>query len=123
MADSRFPISQDSLINQDSFGGREVGVTHPDTAAHIRLLDNGDIQLIASDGLGMVFHVANKSITIIANQVKFITSDTQGLRWNNIWFNNKAIVFNEPAYHPVVASDTITMYTAAHNYFPSSGSG
>lgn len=83
---------------QDRFGGREIGLTHPDNPSFIRLSDNGDIEIIAGEGLGIVLNLARRSIVFMADQVKFMTQTEAGFRWNQVALNPKATSFNEPAF-------------------------
>lgn len=83
---------------QDKYTEREVGLTHPDNSTFFRLRDNGDIELIVNDGLGMVFHQARRTITMYADTIKFLTKEDAGLRWNNYSFNPRATSYSEPAF-------------------------
>lgn len=90
------PSEMVSKLNR--FSGREVGLTHPDTDAFIKLSDTGDIEYVATDGLAIIMHPQNKSITFIADHVKFLTKDRDGLRWNKLSFNSKATKNTEPTF-------------------------
>lgn len=93
-----FKRPSDLLADRDFYDKGEVGVTHPKTPAYVRLADNGDVEIIAAEGLGMVFHPANRSITIIADTIKLMTKDDDGLRWNQLAFNPKSTTFTEPTF-------------------------
>ena len=77
----------DLLLNKNRFSGTEVGLTHQLNPSFIRLCDNGDIEIMAAEGIGMIFHVANKSVTIVADSIKMVTRD-DGLKWNDSHFNS-----------------------------------
>ncbi len=92
----RFVRPTHVVLGDDLFKGREVGVTHPDNPSFIRVRDNGDIEIVAAEGLGMVFSVARRNVTIFADEVKFLTKESAGLRWNKTAFNPNATNYSEP---------------------------
>src|SRR5690242_4881809 len=95
----KFTRSTDVLDLQNNFSDREVGVTHPDISSHIRLRDNGDIEIITGEKLAIVMNRKNASITFVADHVRFLTRDDDtGMRWNKMAFNHKATLFNEPTF-------------------------
>lgn len=116
----RFQRPTDIIRQQDQFGGREVGLTHPDQPSHLRIRDNGDIELIAGDGLGIVMNLARRSITFMADQVKFLTSEDNGLRWNKLSFNPKATEFHQPAFVPFLDTHSVDLYKGTEHYMPTS---
>lgn len=81
---------------QDQFSATEVGVTHPLNSSFVRIRDNGDIEIMAVDGLGITMNVSRRNMTIIADEIKFLTKETSGLRWNNFAFNPNANNFSQP---------------------------
>lgn len=85
------------IAEQEQFSPTEVGISHQFTNAFVRCLDNGDVELVAGEGLAIVLHAQNRSITFIADKVRFITREEGGLRWNQQVFNPKANKFTEPA--------------------------
>lgn len=89
-----------NLYGQDYFHKNEVGLNHPDTQAYVRLHDNGDVEITGCEGLSVVLHPAKRSMTFIADTVKFITKD-DGLSWNKLAFNKDAWQFNQPTFHPI----------------------
>lgn len=102
MAVHEFRPGSEQVDAQNRFGDREVGITHPDVPGFIRIRDNGDIELIAGDGLSLIFNKATNSITLVADHINFITKDN-GLRWNKKLFNGQATKYNEPTF--MVADD------------------
>lgn len=88
----------DSLAKQSRFGEREVGLTHPDIFSYIKLSDNGDISIMAQDGLGIVISATQHCILLVGDTVKFLTKNDEGLKWNKLAFNPKATKYSEPAF-------------------------
>lgn len=85
------------LSKRSSFSRREVGLTHPDTHAFVKLNDRGEIEIFAGEELGIIISPENRSISIFADVVKIVTKEDYGLRWNNKSFNHAADVYNEPS--------------------------
>lgn len=86
------------LEKENKFGMREVGITHPDNNSFFKIADNGDIYLMSQDGLGIIISAAQNCIFLVGDNVKFLTKEDEGLRWNNLAFNAKAVKFSEPAF-------------------------
>jgi len=80
------------------FSTREVGVTHPDNNAFMRVTDSGEIELFAAPGVGIVINPSTRSVSIFADSIKFFSKEDDGLRWNGMSFNPSADVYNEPAF-------------------------
>lgn len=100
-----------SLVNgEDEFKDNEVGITHPETSGFIRLKDNGDIEIVAGEGVMIVMQPASKTITFVADSIKFMTRDRQGLRWNGSYFNENAANFNEPTLVPADDQGSRSLY-------------
>lgn len=94
---SSYPrASSEEASRRNSFSNREVGITHPDTSAYIKLCDNGDIEIMAAPGVGIIISALNKSITLHADDIK-IYSKPNGLNWNENYFNPNSDSFEEPA--------------------------
>jgi hypothetical protein len=87
----------EELKNRNSFSRREVGLTHPDTSAFIRLSDRGDIEIFSGEELGIVISPSSRSISIFADVVKIYSKEDNGLRWNNMSLNYASDIYNEPA--------------------------
>ena len=86
------------LIDKENrFGDREVGITHPDISSFMRFADNGDIYIMAQEGLGIIISAAQNCIFLVGDHVKFLTKEDEGLRWNNLAFNPKAVKYSEPS--------------------------
>jgi hypothetical protein len=91
-----FGRPNEALFQKSKYSPTEVGLTHQSTPAYIRLCDNGDIEIMAGEGIGLVLHAANKSVTIIADSIKMMTRE-DGLRWNDHHFNPNGSEWTEPA--------------------------
>ena len=83
------------LKKRKEFSDREVGITHPDLQSFIRLNDQGDIEIFASPGVGIIISSRSKSISIVGDSIRFFTKD-DGLRWNSYNFNYAASNYIEP---------------------------
>lgn len=116
MASERFKRPIQFVQEQDRFGPNEVGITHPENDSFFRIRDNGDIELIAGEGLGMIFHPAKRSVTIIADSIKFMTREHGGLRWNNQLFNETADTFNEPTFVPARDDEAYGLYKGVEQF-------
>lgn len=86
----------EELKKRNNFSRREVGLTHPDTSAFIRLSDRGDIEIFSGEELGIVISPSSKSISIFADVVKIYTKEDYGLRWNGMSVNYASDSYNEP---------------------------
>jgi hypothetical protein len=112
---AEFQRPTEILLQKNRFSSTEIGLNHQTTPAYIRLSDNGDIELIAAEGLGMVFHAANKSVTIIADSIKFLTKD-DGLRWNDSHFNPNGGQWTEPSLLKKDIEDINGVFDGIDNY-------
>lgn len=106
-----------AMSEQSMFSPTEVGITHPYTNAFIRLTDDGDIELVAGPGLAMILHPQNRSLTIVADSVKFVTKEQGGLRWNKFAFNPQADQFQEPALIPWNEETVSTLFSDLDDFF------
>ncbi len=103
------------LVQKNLFGSSEVGITHQTNPSFIKLCDNGDIEIMAAEGLGIVLHAANKSITIIADSIKLLTKE-DGLRWNDTHFNPNGSEWTEPALLKKDVDDMIGVFDGIDDY-------
>lgn len=87
----------DELSKRSSFSKREVGLSHPDTRAFVKLNDRGDIEIFAGEELGIIISPSSGAISIFADVVKIYTKEDDGLRWNNMSVNYASDEYNEPA--------------------------
>lgn len=92
--ETSFPLDQE-LKKRKEFSDREVGITHPDLSSFIRLNDQGDIEIFASPGVGIIISTRSKSISLFADSIRLHTRE-DGLRWNNYNFNYSASTYIEP---------------------------
>jgi len=104
MNNQTFESPLSNIANQDVFGQREVGLTHPDVQGFIRIRDDGDIEIIADAGVAIIMHRRNETMTIVADRVNFMTRNHDGLRWNHVLFNRSATKYNQPTF--IAMSDT-----------------
>ena len=82
---------------RNEFSRREVGLNHPDNDSFIKLADNGDIEIMAAPGVGIIISGMNRSVSIFADTLKIYTTEDDGIRWNANYFNYAATDFTEPA--------------------------
>lgn len=101
----------DELKRRNQFSRREVGLNHPDNESFIRLNDDGDIEIFAAPGVGMVISATSKTISLFANKIRFFCSE-DGLRWNNFNFNYSAIDYSQPT---LVQINTKSIHTAQND--------
>lgn len=114
----RFIRPNEMVTQQDQFSQSEVGLTYPGNNTHIRLRDNGDIELVADDNVMITMNAARRCITFVADQIKFLTSEDNGLRWNKLAFNPKATQYEQPAFLPFLDTHATDLYQGADYYAP-----
>lgn len=88
---------EDVQRESHEFGNEEIGLNHPNVASFIRLRDDGVIEINADDGVSIQLDPQSRSISFIADRVKFFTREEGGIRWNEHELNNRATRFDEPA--------------------------
>lgn len=104
---------------QDTYSDTEVGLTNPTTPAFMKLLDNGDIEIIAQDGVGIILSAESQTITFIGHAIQFLTTDMNGLVWNRTAFNSQATTYSEAALIQLADNDLSKMFNGVENYLPS----
>jgi hypothetical protein len=92
--DPALPVSSE-IKKRKEFSDREVGLTHPDLSSFIRLNDEGDIEIFAAPGIGIIISARSKSISFFGDSVRMHTKE-DGLRWNSYNFNYAASSYIEP---------------------------
>ena len=100
----------------EKFNSREVGITHPDNGSFIKIADNGDIEISAGEGISIILHPQNKSITIIADSIKFMVKDRDAIRINNLILNTDATKYSEPTFVPSDPDEMKTLYGGTMDY-------
>lgn len=95
---TEFITPSEDVQNDSQFGRREVGITHPDTDGYLRIKDSGVVEIYAGEGLAIVMNPKTGSITFFADTIRFMTSDKNGLKWNKVAFNDKAVRYSEPTF-------------------------
>jgi len=98
---------------RNEFSRREVGLNHPDTLSFIKLNDSGDIEIMASPGVGIIISAATRSISLFADTFKIYTTEDDGIRWNKYAFNYAGTDFTEPF---LVSLKDFQKSPAYHNY-------
>lgn len=89
-----FPVEKE-LSKRKKFSEREVGLNHPDNSSFLRLNDQGDIEIFAAPGIGIVISAKSKTISFFGDIIKFNCKE-DGLKWNSYNFNYSASNFSEP---------------------------
>ena len=113
----RFALPVEMRERQDQFAGREVGLNHPDNDSFIRIRNNGDLEISAGNGVSMVLSATKRSITLIADEIRFMTSEGKFV-WNGKHFNESAISFHEPTLISLEDYDLNTPFKNAESYIP-----
>jgi hypothetical protein len=112
---AEFQRPTELVFQKNRFSSTEVGITHQTNPSYIRLCDNGDIEIMAGDGIGIVLHAANKSVTIIADSIKFLTKE-DGLRWNDQHFNPSGTEWTEPALLKKEVNEMLGVFDGIDDY-------
>lgn len=97
-------------LAQDQYSSKEVGLIHPNRGSFIRLNDQGDIEISATEGLSMILHAETRSITFVADKIKFLTKEGDNIRWNDLFFNSFATDFTQPALVSYEPDDSSGIY-------------
>lgn len=106
----------EELSRRNTFSRREVGLTHPDTSAFVRLNDRGEVEIFAGEELGIIISPQSRSISIFADVVKIVTKEDYGLRWNNMSFNYASDIYNEPSLVKTSEKEYNSGYLYADHY-------
>ena len=77
--EKNFPVS-DELKRRNEFSKREVGLNHPDNSSFIRLNDDGDIEIFAAPGVGMIISGDSKTIKNTQSSFRFAFCTTFNTR-------------------------------------------
>lgn len=102
---------ENEISRRNEFSKREVGFNHPDTPSFLRLTDDGDIEIFAAPGVGIVISATGRSISLFADNIRLFSKD-DSLRWNNHYFNYSAIDYSEPT---LVKIDYQSIHSAQNN--------
>lgn len=115
----RYTRPVQTLMDQNKFGTREVGFTHPDNASFGRIRDDGSITL--STGPGCAIHLsADGILTFIGREIRFLTAPGNTIRWNNKRFNSHASNFAQPPLLPMEEQEVHGNYDGADDYYETS---
>ncbi len=112
---AKFNRPTELLLAKNTFSATEVGLTHQRTSAYVRLTDAGDVEIMADDGLGIILHSANKSVTIIADSLKILTKE-DGFRWNDVQFNSNGTQWMEPALLKTEVQDMNGIFNGVEDF-------
>lgn len=107
-----FPVEKE-IAKRREFSDREVGITHPDLSSFIRLNDQGDIEIFAAPGIGIVISARSKSISLFGDSIRFFSKE-DGLRWNSYNFNYSASSFAQPT---LVKINQKTIHSAVNGVY------
>lgn len=86
------------IDNQDRFDLRDVGLTHPDNSAFIKIDSSGRIYIMSQPNLGIVIDPARQTIAFVGDKVNVLTKEDEGLKWNGLSFNPQATNYAEPTF-------------------------
>lgn len=106
--------------NSERFSPLDVGLTNELNNSFLRLAENGDIHIFADQGVGIVLNPRDRSITFVADSIKFITKKDSGLRWNEKAFNPEADSYAAPTF---MQSLTDNLYSDVLHYIESQDNG
>lgn len=82
--------------SSEKFDLKDVGVTHPDNDAFIKIDGSGRIYIMSQPNLGIVIDPSKQSISFVGDTVKVVTKEDEGFKWNNMSFNPRAVSYAEP---------------------------
>jgi len=105
------------ISQQDRYGMSDTGVTNPHTDAYIKLSVNGEVEIYAGNGTGIILNPDSRSITLMGDSIKFITNDEDGMRWNGMSFNSQATEYSEPALLPFEQGTRPNVFRDLNDYF------
>lgn len=113
---SEFDKQYNQVRREESFGPREVGISHPDTSAFVKMADNGDIEITACPGLTFILHPQDKSFTIVADKVRFILGGKEVFQINDLILNTDATNYAEPTFLKKDISEHTYLYDGTADY-------
>ena len=85
-------------MNDQRYELKDVGLTHPDNNAFVKIDSIGRIYIMSEPNLGIVIDPRTHSIAFIGDSVKMMTKPDEGLKWNNLTFNPQATNYAEPTF-------------------------
>lgn len=104
------------IHERSTFGPREVGVSHPDNPAYIKVCDGSRIEAFAGPGVGIIIDLATRSVNIYADKINLHTKQTDGLRWNRLSLNHKATRYTEPAFIQFDLNDILDVFRGVDDF-------
>lgn len=82
----------------NKFDLNDVGITHPNNDAFIKIDKTGRIYIMSQPNLGIVIDPSKQTIGFVGDSVKVVTKEDEGFKWNNLSFNPKATNYSEPTF-------------------------
>lgn len=88
----RFDIS-DEQDKQYEYGSSEVGVKHPNNTSHMKIFDNGNVEIFAGDMAGVAINSKYNTVNTygfgfnVQTQYTNLNTNPYGLRWNGYIVN------------------------------------
>lgn len=116
ISDEKFRRPTQFVQEQDRFGANEVGLNHPNNQSFLRIRNNGDIEIVAGERCSIIMSPSTSTIAFVADNIKFLTKENGGLRWNNLLFNQAADSFNEPSFVPAADHETFGLYKGVEQF-------
>lgn len=103
------------IARRKQFSQREIGLNHPDTNSFLRLNDEGDIEIFASPGVGIIISSTSSTISFFAEKIRFFC-DEEGLRWNEFNFNYSSSDYSQPTLVKVNPKSIHKAQNEAYHY-------
>jgi len=109
-----FPVDAE-LARRKQFSQREIGLNHPDTNSFLRLSDEGDIEIFAAPGVGIIISASSSTISFFAEKIRFFCGE-DGLRWNEFNFNYSSSDYSQPTLVKVNPKSIHSAQNEAYHY-------
>jgi hypothetical protein len=113
---ARFEQQYNQLRKEETFGAREVGISHPDNPAFFKIADNGDCEISCGPGLAFILHRMDNSVTIVADKVRFLLKDKGAITINDLILNTDATNYSEPTFIERSTTDHTYLYDNTVDY-------
>lgn len=113
---SRFDQQYEQVRKEETFGPREVGISHPDNNSFVKIADNGDVEVSVGPGCAVILHPQDGSITFVASRVRFLIGDNGAFTINDLILNTDATNYAEPTFVERSMTDHTYLYDGTTNY-------
>lgn len=90
--------SRPNSASTDRFELSDVGITHPNNDAFIRIDRAGRIHIMSQPNLGIIIDPATQTVAFVGDKVKVVTKEDEGFKWNNLSFNPRSVNYAEPTF-------------------------